>query len=189
MRNQKVFELAEIIPKHVLVRIDCTLQSRFFDRYLRGVSSSEVLKQPYFFLLYFLIIAIARSHTKLLQKDAEFEYIFDNRGTIGEDSVLSWNIMRNAMEPAYRKYMTHTPTFQDDRGFLPLQAADMYAWSVREHQISGNDNNFLSYLVRGQIARAFGIRAFVTEELARELGANLSEIKATLSGNFQSSSI
>ena len=146
------------------------------------MSYSDVLSHPYFFLLYFLILAIARSHTELLKGEAEFEYIFDNQGTIGEDSMLSWNLMTDAMEPAHRKYMTHVPKFRDDRQCLPLQAADMYAWSVREHQISGNDRNMLSYLVRGQIARAFGIRAFVTEELARELGAHLADIKGPLSG-------
>ena len=119
------------------------------------------------------MLAIARSHSKQLRLDAKLEYYFDDQGAMGEACLLSWNLMRDELDPALRKYLMNVPKFQDDRKCLPLQAADMYAWSVREHQIAANDINLLSYLVRGRIARAFGIRAFVTEELAKELPLQL----------------
>ena len=48
LRNQKVFELAEIIPKHLPVRVDITLQANIFNQYLKDAAYSEILHQPYF---------------------------------------------------------------------------------------------------------------------------------------------
>lgn len=63
--------------------------------------------------------------------DEKIDFIFDNQG---EKSYIlaAWDEVVEAHPPEIRKLFGATPRFEDDQEFLPLQAADFWAWWVRE---------------------------------------------------------
>jgi len=61
------------------------------------------------------------------------DLVFDVQSEIGQKILSKWQVLRD-YEPNEdrKKMMASPPMFGDDRTFLPLQAADMYAWLVRD---------------------------------------------------------
>jgi hypothetical protein len=66
------------------------------------------------------------------------DIIFDQQGSLGEDAVYFWENFKNhpaatneKTVDAYAGYSENPPIFRDEKAFLPLQAADLYAWQLR----------------------------------------------------------
>jgi hypothetical protein len=63
-------------------------------------------------------------------------FIFDEQSEKGL-IISMWNDYVQSQPPDIRGLFGATPRFEDDTDFLPLQAADLWAWSVREWYESG----------------------------------------------------
>jgi hypothetical protein len=70
---------------------------------------------------------------KVIPLDETVDFYFDDKV---EKSIIfnAWNDYQNTIPEQNRKYYGATPRFENDRDrrFLPLQAADLWAWYVRE---------------------------------------------------------
>lgn len=63
--------------------------------------------------------------------DEKVDFIFDNR--MEKSFILAgWEDMVKVQDEEIQKHYGATPRFEDDQEFLPLQAADLWAWWVRE---------------------------------------------------------
>ena len=66
---------------------------------------------------------------RIIPVNQKIDFIFDDRGE--KRAILeAWDIF-SVMQPDVRSIFGATPRFEDDKEFLPLQAADMLAWFVR----------------------------------------------------------
>jgi hypothetical protein len=61
----------------------------------------------------------------------QIDFIFDDQS---EKSVIlaTWDEHLDNQTPEVRSHYGSTPRFENDQKFLPLQAADLWAWWVRE---------------------------------------------------------
>jgi hypothetical protein len=67
--------------------------------------------------------------------------VFDEQGAFGREALDWWVNFRKLLDDAPRgsirarvaKLVCDRPIFRDEKQFLPLQAADLYAWHVRKH--------------------------------------------------------
>jgi Protein of unknown function (DUF3800) len=138
LRDQRIFELAEIIKTHALIRVDCTMNRGWYNSLIRSIP--DEWDDPYYLLFTQLLFAV-QEH-QMQHDNVDCDLIFDIQGNIGPNILSRWEqIQEYEPNETRRKLMDNRPTFRDDRQFLPLQAADMYAWLLRDH---------LSHLIKEQ---------------------------------------
>lgn len=100
-----------------------------------------------------------------LDIDFPIEFIFDDQSEKG-DILSGWgNYYRNSAD-GMRMLLSAPPKFEDDRKFLPLQAADFQAWWVRKWRATGANewevpSNFAGYR---PIKERMGIDIHVSEK-------------------------
>jgi hypothetical protein len=91
-------------------------------------------KNPYYFLFRGLMDRF-HDHRETMKEfiplDEQVDFIFDNQS---EKSFIlaAWDEIVEIRPKEVQKYYGATPRFEDDLKFLPLQAADLWAWWVRE---------------------------------------------------------
>lgn len=138
LRDQRIFELSEIINKHVIVGVESRLRRDYYDRLIRGLS--PILDDPYFLIVMQLIFAI--HHWQIVHKYPECHFIFDEQSDLARQLLLQWPTFKGQIDrdrtypdstaEEWIDLIRHPPIFRDDRKFLPLQAADMFAWIIRD---------------------------------------------------------
>ncbi len=139
-RDKKVELLTGVIVKYAEVKVQCAIDKKAFATHVRSLRVPNrllTLDKPYAMAFQHIILATAGvflaygfNHT--------VDFIFDEQGKIGEDAVRMWDSLKpiiraNAAKGRsnFEPYMGERPIFRDDKKFLPLQAADLYAWHVR----------------------------------------------------------
>ncbi len=141
-RDAKVLRLVDIVMEMVPRRVSCTISNRDFDVYLRSLPVPERtpnIDKPYFLLSQYLMMDLAIYHGfNGIAHPTDF--IFDEQGTIGLEAFKGWkNLKEVAAARAssggfdFIPYLGSPPIFRDEKQFMPLQAADLYAWHVRRH--------------------------------------------------------
>lgn len=71
-----------------------------------------------------------------LPANAKIDFYFDDRSDKHKIRTM-WDGYMAAREPDKRALYGNEPRFEDDRAFLPLQAADLWAWWVRKWSVEG----------------------------------------------------
>jgi hypothetical protein len=146
LRDQKVFELAEVIEKYAVARIAAVVSQQDYNNHIKGVSPWQELDDPYFMLFYQIIVLTAhfiknledRNYPGLDFSNAEIDFVFDEQGKIGLNALSWWDVLKQALDPQFVRFLGSSPIFRSDRRVLPLQAADLYAWHAR-HVFEGGD--------------------------------------------------
>jgi hypothetical protein len=134
-----------IIEEHVLVSLSCRLNladlaaaqwrvERWCDNQQWTNIDWGKWKNPYFVTFRCLM---DRFHNARKQFEAiiplteTVDFIFDNQ-TEKSFILAAWDDYIDARPDDIRDYYGAKPRFEDDQKFLPLQAADFWAWWVRE---------------------------------------------------------
>lgn len=100
--------------------------------YVQGVEQTE---NPYYFAFQ-AIINVLNQHQHKLGIDQPIDFVFDDQ-VEKRDTILGWDIMKKAVSPDMAHLMGSL-LYQDGKEFLPLQAADLYAWWVRRWIVEGD---------------------------------------------------
>ena len=150
-RDEKLRQLAAVLEIHkptvFLVAVDLDgLASTF------GTILPPPVDHPYYHLFFGMIWHVARQ-LALCHRTEPFEIIYDEKLT-HQDKVRVWypnfidTIGKLAADqgptsiwPRVQRVLPVDPTFRKDDDFLPLQAADMYAWLLRK-EILGSGREF-----------------------------------------------
>jgi hypothetical protein len=133
LRDKRVNRLCEIICDHAITRVDIALYRKDYDIIFEDITDEfEMFKNPYFALFMEAVKEIGILRWEV-GDDSVLEYIFDELGTIGEVAVQHWPVIKAAMPFGIGAYVGERPIHQDDKKFLPLQAADLYAWQCRRY--------------------------------------------------------
>jgi len=66
----------------------------------------------------------------------QVDFIFDDQAE-KTPLLAAWTLLKVAAKPDIRKFLGETPIFRDDEKFLPLQAADLYAWWILKWKREG----------------------------------------------------
>lgn len=134
-----------LIENHVILSVSTRVNLADFKRAHEHVVSSlyysmkvipdfKMWKNPYFFAFRLLLDGFHNEREKFkkhLPLDQKIDFIFDERAE--KRPILdAWEEYLEKRDEGRRELYGATPRFEDDRDFLPLQAADLWAWWVRE---------------------------------------------------------
>lgn len=131
------------IEEHdILAAISCVFDTRglvqFVDEFIGPLAAGHhLLKNPYLYASRQIIENLAMAQKKIGLNEP-IDFIFDDEA---EKARLMpfWGEFRDSLKPDIRKLMGAAPIFRDDEDFMPLQAADLWAWWVRKWFMDGNE--------------------------------------------------
>jgi hypothetical protein len=134
-RDAAVLELAGIAADHAMYRFEVSVVRSDYDDLMRGSTPLADFDDPYHLLFYSACRAVMEVQVRD-GLDEECDYIFDVQSDVGARALEWWK--RDALKwfhPKVHHLFKNPPVFRDDKQFLPLQAADMYAWLLRDRHI------------------------------------------------------
>lgn len=91
----------------------------------------EWIANPYW-LAFRVIVDFTAQYQHTLDITEPIDFIFDERGE-KNDVRDGFAVFRESCNDHLKARIGVEPRFEDDRRFLPLQAADMLAWLIRRH--------------------------------------------------------
>ncbi|PDT64465.1 hypothetical protein CO683_37920 [Bradyrhizobium ottawaense] len=108
------------------------------------VLGRENLENPYYIASRGLIEILAVHQQKFMRWNDPVDFIFDDESE--KVHILEmWDWMKVLMNSAAQGRIGSTPIFRPDEKFMPLQAADLYAWWIRKWHNEGNREAIQSY--------------------------------------------
>jgi hypothetical protein len=139
LRDNRVVTLTRIIRKWAKLRVSASIRHDVFAKYLSSVPAIErnlATDNPYI-MLFFQLISVAVLFADKFGVREPCDFIFDRQVGFSEEIPLHWPnyelAYKSSLRPDLVKLLGSPPIFRDDIQFLPLQAADLYAWQLRNH--------------------------------------------------------
>ena len=143
-RDNRVSALISIIRKHAISRIHASVRTADFNTYIKNLplpSRRLTSESPYTLLFMQIILSnaawMAAHGDRLRQAHGPVDFIFDNQIGFSDEALLWWPSFKRILDEASRtdlpQYVGSAPIFRDEKQFLPLQAADLYAWHLRRN--------------------------------------------------------
>jgi hypothetical protein len=140
LRDARIVELSEIIWRHASISLSAMVRHADFEETVKllppyGGKRTLANDHPYIFLYYHLISELWLHAPQLGLSKGPCAFIFDQQLGFEAEARRFWLVMEAAMKhppaPPWANWINSPPTFADDKVALPLQAADLYAWSNR----------------------------------------------------------
>lgn len=151
-RMSRVPLFIKIIEKYVLGFVSAKINISELKRALSRNRVTNVninwgaLSNPYYLTLrcLFDMFHIIRDQmTDLISLDEKISFIFDYRDE--RKTILSiWDEYLQARPENIKRFYGAVPRFEDDEKFLPLQAADLWAWWVRKWYKEGTPEKIMA---------------------------------------------
>jgi hypothetical protein len=143
-RDDRIITLARIIRHHASVRVSAWIRRSDYDTHIMSLPVPRRhlgIDSPYVMLVNQLVMAIAvmgDQHGIMSPCD----YIFDTEQGFDEEIFVAWPNIKWLLQMSARsdiaQFVGERPIYRDDKTFLPLQAADLYAWQVRNFITENN---------------------------------------------------
>jgi hypothetical protein len=138
-RDGRVLDFARVIAKYATLRIHASIRNDHFEKYIKSIPAPERKlgsDSPYVLMFMQIILALATTGDRVgLLGPCDF--IFDEQGAFGKEALDWWPNFKAILAGSKRsdigKFVCDRPIFRDEKLFLPLQAADLYAWHIRRH--------------------------------------------------------
>jgi hypothetical protein len=143
-RKYKIRKMLEIINKHPLHGICSFLKWQEWLDYARPLPP-PLNKEPYAPLFFLLIDNVLLYQKNLGMYPQEIQLDFDNQGKSGHFAIEWFNRLWDGVErwrfsDEHKKIIEATPRMLNSKEHMPIQAADMLAWSIRTHLDSPNSD-------------------------------------------------
>jgi hypothetical protein len=128
-REERLAKFIGLIRKHDLIALSFGVGYRDFNRILR--EPKGIMKYPYAIAFANVVAWLMRSASVKPERE-EIELIFD-QGIIGRERAIqaAYEGMKGSIPKDTLDLLVGRPRFEDDKRYLPLQAADLLAWNVR----------------------------------------------------------
>ena len=127
-RDRRVLELVAVIRKYRLTAIRSRIPVADFDRIVK--QNRGPFKNPCYFGVMAIMIGLAtemREHPEI----EGFDIFIDEDVVRPGDLKRAYQIFMAKVSERERAIFPREPVFRDDKKFLPLQAADLFAWHAR----------------------------------------------------------
>jgi hypothetical protein len=143
LRNKLILELVDVVTEINPWRIECFVNRSLFETFVKGIVPTEIFNDPYFMLFYQIVFAVC-ANAERIGWSQDCDFIFDEQGKLGDLTRAKWEWMKQNIDDiqsqfAISQYLGSRPIPRNDVTFRPLQAADMFAWLVRDCMIVGGD--------------------------------------------------
>jgi len=162
-RMDRVGAFYKLIEEHELISISCKIdiQNLLNAKKRLWVLGQRIdwthLEDPFFFTFRALIDNL-HDHREMfpsLPRNEQIEFIFDEQSQ--KRIILpAWNSFLQSRTPETLRLFGAPPRFENDRDFLPLQAADLWAWWTRQWYEDGcpmfETENGKTIVMRGNVS-------------------------------------
>jgi hypothetical protein len=141
-RNNRLIDFAHVIRKYAAVAVHASISHDEFIRYVQNLAVPQRKlgsDHPYLLLASQLMLAVGVAGDRF-GLSGPCDYFFDEQQGFSEDFSQWWPSFKALLDSSGRsdlkKYIgSAAPTYRDEKGFLPLQAADFYVGLLRQHAI------------------------------------------------------
>ena len=143
LRTAKLKALIPVMKAHPFLVLERVWDLSAFDEVFKPVVHPP-LDQPYFWMYSDIMMRAAYQVLALGQTTEPFEIIFDENKHFGAKARAWYPLFREltrARDPRIYPILPVDPMFKTDEKFMPLQAADIFAWLCRRN-VSGEQNPF-----------------------------------------------
>jgi hypothetical protein len=176
-RDQKVIALAQLAHDHIEARVDCVIERAAYDELIKplGRRRHKIIRDPYFLCFYALIVEVSNFPIRIGLPMLDLRFVFDKHGKIGRRAKRYWDEARVEMDADRAALLDPEPHFEDDIVFNPLQAADMYAWIIRDRLLP-KDQGPLARDILAMFADKMPIQQYIGAEYLEGLKSRLDAI-------------
>ncbi len=180
-RDQKLAELIGIIKRHLRLAAYVSMRNVDFKAFVAAnplPGRRLATDHPYLFLFTQYILMLCE-HGKQVSSQATFDFVFDEQQGFDVEATLWWpELKKIAEQQRLKSYLHSVPVFRNEKQFLPLQAADLLAWTRRNHL----ERNKLLYAPPTKVFQAlnsiYTISVEVSQPDMRWIGERLLEMTA-----------
>jgi hypothetical protein len=127
----KIRQLLNVIAKHDLDGVYTQLDWNDFRTIFQPEVPEGPLKHPYHTLFPGIIDAIVFYQERKGLFPSKIDLDFDEQGSLGDLALFLYPFLKKHLSPQIQEMLGRTPTMLDDKTVMPLQAADLLAWSLR----------------------------------------------------------
>jgi hypothetical protein len=176
-RDKKVMALAQLGHDHIEARVDCVIARIHYDELIKPIAGRRFrfIKDPYFLCFYGLLRELSDFHLRIGLSHLKMRFVFDKHGKIGNRAKRYWHKARELIDPERAARMDSEPYFEDDFDFNPLQAADMYAWIIRDRLLP-KDQHPLAHDILAMFADKMPIQDYIGRKDLEKLKSELETI-------------
>lgn len=132
-RNERLGKFLRLIQTHTQVSVSSVIPLLAFDKILKG-RIDEDWDDPFFCTIFDVISILLETHTRLRIWGAvsgALDFIFDDQPRLAAKVPAYYQRIREGLHPLAKNSIAPSPKFEDDKVFLPLQAADVQSWYFR----------------------------------------------------------
>jgi hypothetical protein len=131
-RDEKLCGLIRVINHFEPMSFEFSLSREEYYRHVKPVAPRG-LGNPHFVCCLHVLFGLAR-FADSEKVNVPIDFIFDQQTGVSDDLALFMDHMKKSLPRGARKLIASI-AFEDDKQFLPIQAADMLAWHLRrEHE-------------------------------------------------------
>jgi hypothetical protein len=138
-RDDRLAALCSVIKKFSDLTIQAGVRNDHFEKYIKSIPTPErtlMIDSPYVLLFTQIILAMATFGDRVGIEHA-CQFVFDQQRGFEDHAKMAWSTTRALVKKSARsdlaRFVAPDPDFENDRTFLPLQAADLFAWHLRRH--------------------------------------------------------
>jgi hypothetical protein len=143
-RDARVLSFARIIRKYARIRLSAWIRHADWNTNIVTIPAPIrrlSIDHPYGHLFSQIIFAAAVFQDRHgINEPCDF--IFDEQVTFSEEVMRWWPQVKDWIKERGRsdliKFIGSPPIFRDEKKFKPLQAADLYAWQIRNHYVANH---------------------------------------------------
>jgi hypothetical protein len=135
----KVKDLLSVIEHYQPTGISCMVDWRDYLREF-GALAVDDLKGPYALLFQLAFQAIKRHQQRLRIYPTAVDVDFDDQGKVGKFAAQLYGDMKERFPAQWKQMLGRMPIMLNEKEVLPLQAADMLAWSERNSLVRENSD-------------------------------------------------
>jgi hypothetical protein len=182
-RDDLVLRLAGIVFKHVIGGIHASISHESFDRWIRSIKNptrNTTQDHPYFALFHAVVQITSFLQIRSFQNHP-CDLIFDEQGSLGLDAIHYWENLRRIEAPnkdvadVMAGYSGNPPNFRNEKEFLPLQAADLYAWQLRRRFVERGRAPARPALI--ELEKIAAMEMDLSDEMLRDLSRHLVDVR------------
>lgn len=129
--QSKVNQLVSVIEKHNPVAIYTVIDRVTFNKMIVPNVRGPYLSDPYQYLFPLIFDVVAKYQKEVGIFPTPVDVDFDEQGEAGMHAQSLYPVLKKTLPSDMRQMLGRLPLMLDDKKVLPLQAADMLAWSLR----------------------------------------------------------
>lgn len=136
-QTARIQKLSDLIVRNATLRIECAVNIADYEEIVRG-RVPRIMDNHFFPAFHFIISRLAHYLTAAGATE-RFDIIFDKHSKFVP--ARKWYCMAKDLVPeGCKAILPIDPHEDDDAEFMPLQAADMFAWTVRRSHDDGAED-------------------------------------------------